>query len=73
MWLQVSQVHGTSPGWTEQSGEAIKADHRALKAKFRIFALLDLFLGSLCWVENHLEGARWVALSKGEGQATWEA
>lgn len=36
MWLQVSQVDKTSPGWTEQPGEAIKEDHRALKAKFRI-------------------------------------
>ena len=42
MWLQVSQVDETSPGWTEQPGEAIKADHRALKAQD--FALLDLFL-----------------------------
>ena len=41
MWPQASQVHETSLGWTEQSGEAIKADHRALRAKVRILP---------CWI-----------------------
>lgn len=41
MWLQTSQAHETSLGWREKAGVVVKADHKALKAKFRILS---------CWI-----------------------
>lgn len=41
MWLQTSQAHETSLGWRQKAGEVVKADHKALKAKFRILS---------CWI-----------------------